>query len=417
MAELSYPDNMVISKTAVSSDSGPGRWASLLRRLAGQRLVDLPIRAYAVIFVITILTSPMALESDEPLYLVLHSAMLLLMLLAPFFPFSAGIAAGILSLVFLTVYPEFLNRFDAPLFFAAAVLLAQWRWRASLVITGVNLGLAVYSQFVQGELALPFRLFFYQFAMTTAFALTGAVLERRVRRETDRRVAAAVDHERKLQRLRVALYTDMHDTVSHSLATQAAMLRLLIAEEDEAEHSRILARLSTENDHARYQLREALTKIMRSEERATLPVSPSEEIRLAVESLRDSAEAAGYRVSVSVGELPDELPSELLDDALQALRELVANMLRHTSDPAACRVAVAWSTVDAPALVLVSTNPAERPPSRPLSLAARAAARGGSATARFSDGTVEVAVRFPLDADLPRTEDVLEGHQQLGLTA
>ncbi|HMR47961.1 MAG TPA: hypothetical protein PKE40_01745 [Arachnia sp.] len=106
-----------------------GVWSRLRRLLLGRRFIDLPIRAIALLLVLTAFM-PGTTESDDPLYLALFWGSQGLVLAATFFPGWSAIAGVALYLVHLALFPSYLNSFEESLYFSAAVLIAFGRWRA-----------------------------------------------------------------------------------------------------------------------------------------------------------------------------------------------------------------------------------------------------------------------------------------------
>lgn len=389
----------------------------LLRKLAGSRLVDLPIRVYALILIVTILTSPTSRQSGEIWYVMLHMSMVLLIALAPFFPLCAGLSAAGGYVLFAVLYPDFLDPFDTPLVLATAALLATWRWRSWLLLSAIHLLLTLLSNFIQPMLGIPLHFFFYQWAMASALAFSGALLERRVHRETEARVAGAVAHERESQSLRVSLYTEMHDTVSHSLTTQAAISRLLasrVRDGEDGEQHQLVTRLLLENDNARWQLREALAKISDSNRQMDEQTVASTEIDVLAEGLEATAQASGFGLEIGIGDLPDRIPAELFRDAAQSLRELVTNILRHATDPLCCSVVISHKEGPNRALLLVGVNVADTDlPAQPASLTARAGRRGGSVAVDHDGHTVRVSVTLPWVPNIICSDDAQASSAQV----
>lgn len=375
------------------------RGTRILRWLIGPRFIDLPIRALALMNALTGLL-PGAAESDEPLYLLFHYGSRLSFLVAAFFPFWAGPMSVALFLVFMALFPDFLNPFQEPLSFAAAVLLSRLRWITSLIWTAGVFGLSWIAYQWTPEVAMPYHLLVYSWLMGSLLALTGALLERRIHREIELRTQAGREHERQLERERVGFAVNAHDTVSHGLATQAAMIRLLSAEKDQQSVRHLLSELSMANDDTQQQLRSFLAELRDDHgELMRAAAEPEGELEQAAESLRRAAESGGIRLSLDLDLPPAALPPELLDDTRFVLRELVTNMVKHSTAPENCEVSARLETGDEPILVFRSRNPSRRGrESTPRSLSLRAEARGGVCEARHEGEYYVIEARLPIPA-------------------
>lgn len=383
-----------------TSREGRTRRERVLRWLAGPRFIDLPIRALAVFYALTAFL-PSATESQDPLYLVFFYGARALYLVATFLPFSAGLAGMALLLVFMALFPEYLNPMQEPVEFAAAILLSQMRWVPWIVLLLAVIGQNVLAFVVTPMVAMPYWLLGYTTLRNTLLALAGAAGERRLRREIALREQAARGHERQLQRERTGFAVDTHDTVSHGLATQAAMVRLLAAEKDEGERRQLLSELSLTNDEIQHQLRVFLAKLRADEGVLRSPAADAEEeFRRTGETLRRAAESGGIRLEMEIDLPPRSLPAAMLDQLAFIMRELVTNMVKHTSGSDGCRLSVGLSRDDSGVLLIESVNPSDAAEATtPRSLSLRASALDGSCSASCRDGSYRVAVRLPIGTE------------------
>jgi len=389
-------------RSAVSDGSSAvapasSRGARFVRWLIGPRFIDLPIRALALINALTGLL-PGAAESDEPLYLLFHFGSRALFLVAAFLPFWGGLLAVVLFIGFMTLFPDFLNPFQEPLQFSAAVLLSRLRWVISLSWTALAFGLSWLAYTVTPDVAMPYELLVYGWLMGSLLALTGAFLEARIKREIELRAEAGREHERQLQRERIGFAVNTHDTVSHGLATQAAMIRLLSVEHDARAARHLLSELSMANDDTQRQLRSFLAELRDDHgELRRAAAEPEGELQQAVDSLRRAAETGGIRLRIDADLPAAEISPELLDDARFVLRELVTNMVKHSTDSEGCELSARLETDDTRNLVFRSRNPADAAAAVvPRSLSLRTESRGGSCLARLDGQNYCVEVRLPI---------------------
>jgi len=376
------------------------RGQRILRWLAGPRFIDLPIRALALVQALTGLL-PATAESQDPLYLLFFYAGRILYLVVPFLPLSGGIAGVLLVLVFMGAFPEYLNPFQDPIEFAAGILLSQLRWVPWLLLLLAVLGLNVLMFELTPLVAVPYWLLGYSTLRNALIALAGAIGERRLRREIGLREHAAREHERQLQQERTSFAVDAHDTVSHGLATQAAMVRLLSAEKGEGERRQLLSELSLANDEIQHQLRVFLAKLRVDDGVLRSPAADAEEeFRRTSETLRRAAESGGIKLDTAI-DLPSRwMPAAMLDQVGFIMRELVTNMVKHTSGPEGCRLSVGVDQVDEGFLVLESVNPSTaNEATTPRSLSLRASALDGSCSATCRDGRYRVTVRLPIASE------------------
>ncbi|MBO1900610.1 hypothetical protein J4H92_01440 [Leucobacter weissii] len=384
--------------SAALASSGSSRLDRLVRVVIGPRLVDPPIRVFALIYAFSGI-SPLRAETDEVWYLLfIYPLAVGVILLTPFAAGISGLLATGLFIVFIAVYPDYINPFLAPIMFAAAVLLAKLRWRLSLVLTGAAFLVVALEHRLEILVATPFSLLLYTWSTGSALALTGAYLEWRVNRETARKIEAAREHEREVQRIRFGLMNDTHDTVEHSLALQSGIIRAAAHEPDDQERTRMLGELALVNRDAQQQLRQLLLRLAEHDEE-----QPRSEVRFETEvarianSLAAAAETGGTRVRVRVGDLPDAVPPEMMEDVRFVLRELITNMVKHAGD-GPCELNVTRSAENGQAtLSFETTNSGTADVGlTPRSLGYRAETRGGTCRMVAENGVVHVRLSFPI---------------------
>ena len=369
---------------------------AFLRTLSGPRFIDGPIRTIALVLCLSGLM-PGAAETDAPGYVVLLFLSCILTVVAAVAPRvgAAGAAAGFL--LFLAVYPEYLNPFQESIEFAAAVLLSAWKWRWSLAVTASAFALTGVAMLVQPELATPFPQLGFSWVLNSVIGLSAAFAESRIQRELVRRERAAREHERSVQQLRLGFAVDTHDIVSHGLATQAAMIRIISAEPDPAEAHRKLGELAVANGTSQEQLRVLLGRLTSPPGTAHRPPLTGPGLRAAVEPMLAAAESGGFPIALTIGAGISPIPDARVDHVLSIARELVTNIVKHASNTAGCRLEVRESIGPmGRSLSLSSVNPTETPVEpAPRSLTVRAEELGGSCRVTHRRGSVEVRVSIP----------------------
>lgn len=376
--------------------STDGIWQRLRRLLLGRRFIDLPIRAIALLLVLTAFM-PGATESDDPLYLTLFWGSQALILTATFFPGWSTIAGVTLYLVHLVLFPGYLNSFEESLYFSAAVLIAFGRWRAWGVLAITTLGLAWISLLPQPDVAELLSLSGIALGFGAALGLSAWGLERRIHTEVSHREQAAIAHEQETQRLRVQFAVDTHDTISHSLATQAAIVRVLSRETDNPQARAALSELAMVNEAAQQDLRTLLSRLRSLGEPDTPTTTPRDEFTQTIESLVRAADAGGITVSADVSGLPDHVDIALAEQISFLARELVTNMVKHSSASTGCFLAV-WAHADEPraAVTIAASNPTdESTVGLPRTLSARVKALGGNIITEQESGRFSIALKLP----------------------
>ncbi|WP_210603295.1 histidine kinase [Brevibacterium oceani] len=389
-----------------SSMSVPAR---VWRFLRGPRFIDLPIRLLALIMGLTILV-PGSFEIAEPRYAAFLILAYGLIVLAAFLPLTIVIATTGLGMVFSQLYPSLENMYPEALILATAVLISRRRWigfalgtvgLAAYLIVATRLG--AYDAGFEGLTDLGYGWLTY-----ALLGLSASFVEVRIRREIGRRERAAVEHQKTLDAMRARFTSDMHDTISHSLTTESAIIRTLAKETDSENAARLLAELSLVNAEATKRLRQLVTSLSTWEAESCTGDRRSSRIRFRTEAeqlttaIEDGCTAGSVPLTTSLSPLPAYSSSTLGHHFRAVMLELATNVIRHSTPatPASIEVEIRGEHGDRAELICRSTNetPAELT-QVPRSLARRATAVGGACRVETDEekrAVVEVAlpVRF-----------------------
>lgn len=394
-------------------DSATGMSASVPARvwhfLRGPRFIDLPIRLLALIMGLTILV-PGSFEITEPRYAGLLILAYGLIVLAAFLPLSIVIATTGLGIVFSMLYPDLENMFPEALILATAVLISRRRWIGFALGT---IGLAVYlgASTRLGSYDVGFEGFTdlgYGWLTYSILGLCASFVEARIRSEIDRRERAAVDHQKSLDAMRARFTSDMHDTISHSLTTESAIIRTLAKESDSETADRLLAELALVNAEATKRLRQLVTSLSKWETEACTGDSATSRVRFRAEAeqlstaIEDGCAAGSVPLTTELSPLPTHATGTLSHHFRAVMLELATNVIRHSvpGTPATLAVEMRGERGDRAELLCRSTN--ESPTAltqAPRSLSRRAKAVGGVCRVDADDRkrtVVEVAlpIRF-----------------------
>ena len=346
---------------ATTVDRPEGRGSAVWRFLRGPRFVDLPLRAFALVMGLTAFV-PGAFELDEPLYVALTAAAYVLIVVAPFLPLSVVVASAALSGVFLWQYPDFENMSTEALILATAVLFSYMLWWAAGAGTLALLAYQVAATAQNGlDGGVPGLIDLgYGWLTTCLVGVAAGFVERRIQREITRREQAARENARALETMRMRFTSDTHDTISHSLCTEAAIIRTLGRAPHAPGADRMITELALVNAEATKRLRQLVARL-RADAPESAHVGLRAEARLLVSAIEDGTAAGGVRLSTTVG-------------AQQATPTRVVG--RYTS----------VNSADAPLTEV------------PRSLSTRAEAVGGSCTVSADpQGRVVVTVTHPLE--------------------
>lgn len=384
-----------------SVERSEGRWPSLWRILRGPRFVDLPIRAFALVMGLTVFV-PGAFELAEPLYVALLVLAYALIVLAPFLPFSVVIASSLLGFAFLWQYPDLENMYPEALVLGTAVLLSYMRWWAFGAATAALLAYQLTATAwggldggVEGLIDLG-----YAWMTSCLVGLAAGVIERRICSEITRREQAARENERALETMRMRFTSDTHDTISHSLSIEAAIIKSLGRAPQAPGTDRMIAELAMVNAEASKRLRQLVGRLRADAPGASGIALPSE-ARLLVSAIEDGCAAGGVRLSVAVESLPEHASPVVGEHFTAFLLELATNVIRYSTPGTESRLTVRTRRTGPSRVVLIyaSVNEADAPLSAPpRSLSQRARAVGGTCTVGAdSAGRVVVEVTHPLE--------------------
>jgi signal transduction histidine kinase len=385
------------------TDSVPVRMWTFLR---GPRFIDLPIRVLALIMGLTILV-PGSFEITEPRY----SALLILgyafIVLAAFQPLTIVIAATGLGALFSSLYPDLENMFPEALLLATAVLISRRRWAGFALGTaalagylGFSTWLGSYDAGFEGLTDLGYGWLTY-----SILGLCASFVEARIRREMDRRERAAVDHQKTLDAMRARFTSDMHDTISHSLTTESAIIRTLARETDSENSARLLAELALVNAEATKRLRQLVSSLSKWETETCAEDSRTSRIRFRAEAqalttaIEDGCAAGSVPLTTELSSLPTYASSTFGHHFRAVMLELATNVIRHSTPgtPATLSVEMRDGASERPVIVCRSRN--ESPASLtqvPRSLGRRATAVGGTCEVGTDDKNAIVEVALPV---------------------
>ncbi|MCI2266675.1 hypothetical protein [Sediminivirga luteola] len=410
--------------SASRSDQPPRRrlWQRAVRLIRGERFIDPPVRALALVLGLVGFL-PSALETEAPFYVLLHAAANLLIIAAAFCPGAAAGAAAALYLTFLWTYPGLLNPYFQTGLVAAGVAFSQARWRTFALITLCFFGaqrVSAWRGAVDGE---HFMLETQIFAWTVAIilGLSAALVEHRISQEIARREEAARAHEQELQRSRLDFALDTHDTVSHALATEAAIIKALGRSRTGADTDRTIGELAIVNAQAQRQLRRLLGRL-NPEVRMSGSVSLARELDASLAAVRASAAVGGLTLTAHKEAIGASTAPDFCEAVALIVQELATNIIKHAVRTGVCSITVhTEEQQSARHLVLASRNQADSTlPFSPYSLQKRAEKLRGLCSADTDpDGIVTVRVTIPLpdpDHDLIRTDEVSTGASVVCLT-
>ncbi|MGO2035750.1 MAG: hypothetical protein ACTH2U_04665 [Brevibacterium sp.] len=378
-----------------SSMSAPDR---VWRFLRGPRFVDLPIRLLALILCLTVLV-PGSFEITEPRYVALLIGAYALFVFAPFLPLVTALVSTGLSIVFVALYPDLENMFPEVLIFAVAVLLSHRRWiGAAIATTGLvaylltATELGAYDGGVAGFIDLGFGWLTYSLIGAAA-----GFVELRIHREILRRERAAVDHQKTVESMRTRFTSDMHDTISNSLATESAIIRTMAREGTSPDSDRLLAELALVNAEATKRLRHLVGSLRSGEPQDSRFRLHAEAEQLAA-AIDSGCSAGSVPLSIHMDRLPKYASADLGRHFTAIVLELATNVIRYSApgSPASLEVEMRAGSDDRAELVCRSRNEAPAGlPRTPRSLDRRATAVNGTCRVLSAEGQnviVEVAV-------------------------
>ncbi|KAB1947471.1 hypothetical protein [Brevibacterium linens] len=367
-----------------TSASVPARLWHFLR---GPRFIDLPIRLLALIMGLTILV-PGSFEITEPRYAGLLVLAYGLIVLAAFLPLSIVIATTGLGIGFSMLYPDLENMFPEALILATAVLISRRRWigfalgtLGLAVYLGASTRLGSYDAGFEGLTDLGYGWLTY-----SILGLCASFVEARIRSEIDRRERAAVDHQKSLDAMRARFTSDMHDTISHSLTTESAIIGTLAKESDSETADRLVAELALVNAEATKRLRQLVTSLSRWETESCTGDCGTSRIRFRAEAeqlataIEDGCAAGRVPLTTELSPLPTHATGTLSHHFRAVMLELATNVIRHSvpGTPATLVVEMRDGSGSRAELLCRSTNASPTALTRaPRSLSRRATAMGG----------------------------------------
>ncbi|MFC0581762.1 sensor histidine kinase [Micrococcoides hystricis] len=379
---------------------------TVLQFLRGERFIDPPLRLTVLVFAVMSFT-PGFFESDQFGYLVLTTLASLLLVFAPFTPLVSALGGLVGYVLFAIVYGEYLNPFQSTVLVALAVLLTEFRWRLFAMLSA----LLFVSNFVAGSLRAVATgsdnlvMLLFMWLIGAILGLSAGLFERQIRQEIARREELARQNQQQLERLRMQVALDTHDTVSHGLAAEAAIMRMLAADPKPtlAEDSR-LTELALVNAHTQQQLRLLLGRLTAQTAHPYADADFKTDLQRAAELIRAATEAGGFELSITIGEVPEKVPISVLDATLFVMKELATNIVKHSASSTSCHLEV--SSDAAREMILAhSCNPAKSEKVlTPRSLSTRVRHHGGTCTVENTAGRYLVSVELPIDAPETSTE-------------
>lgn len=384
--------------TSARDDSSMSAASRVWRFLRGPRFVDLPIRLLALILGLTVLV-PGSFEIAEPRYAALLIGAYALFFFAPFLPLVTALLSSGLSIVFIGIYPDLENMFPEVLIFAAAVLLSHRRWIGS-AITTVGLAaylltateLGAYDGGIEGFIDLGFGWLTYSLIGAAA-----GLVELRIHREILRRERAAVDHQKTIESMRARFTSDMHDTISNSLATESAIIRTMAREDTSPDSDRLLAELALVNAEATKRLRH-LVSSLRSGQSQDLRIRLDTEAQQLAAAIDSGCSAGSVPLRTQMSRLPTYASADIGRHLTAIVLELATNIIRYSTPgtPSSLQVEIRAGSGESAELVCRSRNEAPVGLSQiPRSLGRRAEAVNGTCRVLSGEGRsviVEVAV-------------------------
>lgn len=386
--------------TSASGDNFTSALARVWAFFRGPRFVDLPIRLLALIMGLTVLV-PGSFEIDEPRYLVLIVFAYALIVLAPFVPLVTVFVSTVLSLEFVVPYPDLENMFPEALILATAVLLSQGRLAGSVIATVglvfylvMSTELGAYDGGIEGAIDLGYGWLTY-----SLIGLAAGFFELRIRREINRRESSAVARQREVESMRTRFTSDMHDTLSNSLATETAIIRTMARKSsDSPDSGRSLAELALVNAEATKRLRQLVTSLIAGETQGSRIRLHAEARQLAV-VIDNGCSAGSVPLSTHVGALPKYSSSTFGQNFRAILLELATNVIRYSTPgtSASLNVTMRCGAAGRADLIFRSANEASAGLTQtPRSLSRRAAAVNGTCRVSAEGKYVIVEVVLPV---------------------
>ena len=369
--------------------------------LRGPRFVDLPIRLVLLLLAVGGV-APSAFESEHLLYVAFSVLASVLVVVVGFFPLGAGTIGLAAALIFSVLFPDYLNPLFAAGIAASAVILSHFRIGSFSIFSAVFfscvLVVATLSEVERGTEALAALVFGW--LLGAVLGLAAGLFEKRIQSEIIRREDAARDRERDIERLRLNLALDTHDTVSHGLAAQGAIVRMIgIDARMAGREDPRLTELALINGHTQQQLRLLLSRLTGSLGRTAMGGGFAVDVAQSMEMIRSATEAGGFDLEFITGELPVDVPAETAEIAMFVLKEIATNIVKHASERSKCVIhADSEERSDQRLLCFKGINVCDgKCVSEPRSLTTRVRQAGGTCTVTCGGGvhTVVAQMRLP----------------------
>lgn len=403
--------NLTVEQSQSLEPSSAPAWVRVWQKLRGPRFIDLPIRAIAL-FIGLIAMLPTAHESSDTSYAALRILAGLLIIMAPYAPATIAGSGLVLYCVHALAFPALLNPYQTVGEVSIAILLSYLRWwqyigfsvllflapRAMAAITGRDL--------VTGDLMT----LLFGWILGSVMAFAAAIFEARIQREITRRENAARENQQALEQIRIKFALDTHDTVSHGLAAEAAILRMIGLDNQKSGTSdpRLLE-LGLVNAHTQQQLRLLLGRLTSTGEMTNQTTDLGLDLQRAAELIRTATEAGGFKIDFDLGPVPKVVSGETLDSALFVLKELATNIVKHSSEKEHCTITVRYEPT-AKTLEFSSANPTSHTKTTlPRSLSSRVGRSGGSSEVSNQDGLYALRIVLPI-ADEKEQNTSSEGY-------
>ncbi len=359
----------------------------IIMRWGGPRLIDAPIRLYAVLTGVVATLVSGGIRPDAEMLSLLCLAI-----------GAAAVAAVTLSYLRIT------------LFLVLSGLVVAEQLLASVAVSGLPAGTfpGVQESTYDGFAAISLA-----WMLGGALGLASAWTEARISSAAQQR-ELRYDHALASVRLNLAL--DAHDVISHGLAAESAIIRMIGADARQSRgvHPR-LTELALINAHTQQQLRLLVARLIQDSGEAPGEEDFAELLAAAADTMRSAAEAGGFQLALTLRAVPSAVPAAFAEPVLAMMKELVTNIVKHASSSQGCSLELdhrldedgrGWLQFTSRNDVVAGTC------LQPGSLSARAAVLGGTCRVECGKGRYVVVVTVPVprpEESLPRTSDVRVG--------
>lgn len=284
-----------VEAAEATSSSRSTNWTRVLR---GPRYVDAPFRVLLLLIAVVGLT-PASLEAPDPLYWAFQVLAAILLVALCFTPVIAVSVGLILFVVFVLTYPDFVNPFQTAGEAVVAFLLSQLRLRLFFLFSALLFGVVILPTSLGLWGGEPLTTLSFGWLLAVILGLVAAGFERRIQAEISRRESLSRTHERKLERMRLEMVLDTHDTVSHGLAAGSAIARMLgVDARLEGRTDGKLTELALVNAHTQQQLRVLLSRLTDDPDGHSSSGDFENEILRAAEMIRSATEAGGFEIDI-----------------------------------------------------------------------------------------------------------------------